>query len=123
MVKMVNYDLLTAKALSECETLTGLLVHGKESVFHDDIPENNEYPFIVYTVVNESPALHADNKLYASEAVVRVTIVNNTAVGRQALKDAVYEAMQGDFMWQMTNTVKDGVEYYTSMDFSKGVRL
>lgn len=116
---MINFDVKAAQALAGSEKLKSLLVNGEKSIYHDDAPENDEYPIVMYTCINESPALHADNKLKASEGIIRVTVINNTNVGKDALKNAVFDAMVGaGFMWQMTNSTRDGKECYISLDFS-----
>jgi hypothetical protein len=48
-----------------------------------------------------------------------VTIVTNGNATINSLKSQVETAMTAaGFMWQNTNKVNDGVEYYTSLDFS-----
>lgn len=94
----------------------------KSVVFHDSIPENGCYPVICYTDLTESPALHADNRLYARQHVIRVTIVTAGNAGINELKKKVESCMiAAGFMWENTNKTKDGNEYYTSLDFSIGV--
>lgn len=90
-------------------------------VYHDNAPENGVYPVLQYQSLTESPALQADNKTVAREVIIRVTLINNTPVGREEIKNSVIEAMENEgFMWQNTNTVRDKNEYYTAIDFSIG---
>ena len=90
-------------------------------VYHDNVPENGSYPMVCYSDISETPALHADNKLYGKEHVIRVTIVTGGNAGINELKDKVFSAMtSAGFMWQSSNKVRDNHEYYTSMDFSIG---
>ena len=108
---MVNVDVLAANAL--------LTVFNSNQIFHDMLPENGNYPMVVYKDLSETPVLHADNKLYGREHVIRVTIVTNGNATINALKQQVEDAMtEAGFMWKSTNKVNDGVEYYTNMDFS-----
>ena len=121
---MVSVDKIAAQALANCEQFTALLAHGASSIYHDDAPENGEYPLLQYMDVSESPVLHADNRLKAFEKVIRVTAIDNTNARRHALKEAIYKAMtDAGFMWNMTTTTRDINEYYTSMDFSYGVEV
>jgi len=108
---MVNVDVLCANALQT--------VFNSNQIFHDMLPENGNYPMVVYKDLSETPVLHADNKLYAREHIIRVTIVTNGNATINSLKSQVETAMTAaGFMWQNTNKVNDGVEYYTSLDFS-----
>ena len=118
---MVNVDEIAAQALANSERLTNLLYNKKCSIYHDNAPEDGNYPIVQYTDVAENPVSHADNNPVGVQKVIRVTVINNTPVGRQELKDAVIEAMRNaGFMWQLTDTVRDGREYYTIIDFSYG---
>ena len=81
----------------------------KEQIFHDVLPENGDYPMIVYKDISETPILHADNKLYGYEHIIRVTIVTDGNSGTNDLKDTVYDAMiDAGFAWQNTNKVNNG---------------
>lgn len=112
---MINVDAMAAAAL--------LTQFEKCSVFHDSLPENGTYPAICYTDLTETPALHADNMLYGKEHVIRVTIVTAGNAGINELKEKVDKCMTASgFMWQNTSKTRDGREYYTSMDFSIGVK-
>lgn len=92
------------------------------SIYHDNLPENNTFPAIMYTDVTESPVLHCDNRLYGYEHIIRVTVVTNGNAGINDLKDKVYNCMtDAGFMWQNTNKTREHNEYYTSMDFSISV--
>lgn len=92
-----------------------------ENIYHDNAPESNTYPLIVYTDLSETPALHADNQLYARAHVIRVTIVTLGNHDINILKKKVEDALlPAGFMWQRTNKVRDGKEYYTALDFSRG---
>ena len=123
-VNLPNIDAIAAQALAHNEALTSLLANGVNSIYHEDAPENGQYPLIQYQDVSTSPVLHADNKLNALEKVIRVTIINNTNIGKHALKEAVYNAMvDAGFMWEMTTNTRDGKEIYTSLDFSYGVEV
>ena len=94
----------------------------KSQIFHDDLPEDGTYPMIYYTDLTESALSHADNKLYGYEHIIRVTIVTYGNAAINDLKNEVFECMtENGFMWQNTNKVRDGKEYYTAMDFSIGV--
>lgn len=116
---MTNIDVLAAKALTEYEPLTSLLANGAESVYHDDAPENGEYPILQYTAISETPAMHADNRAVALQKVIRVTVINSTNAGRHAFKEAIMKAMtDAGFMWQSTNTARSDREFYLVMDFS-----
>lgn len=92
----------------------------KCQIFHDDLQEG-KYPAVVYSTLTEIPHMHADNQLYAWEKVIRITLVTNTLVGTEEMKWQIYDSMtQREFMWENTNTTKDGNEYYIAMDFSIG---
>ena len=120
-VELRNVDEIAAQALANNIALTTMLANGADSIYHDNAPEDGEYPLIQYSMMTEVPAFHCDNKLKAVDNVVRVTIINNTNVGRYSLKNAVYNAMiDNGFMWVNTNTIRDGREYYTAMDFRLG---
>ena len=94
----------------------------KSVIFHDNLPENGTYPMVCYTDLSETPALHADNKLYARSHVIRVTIVTLGNHDINTLKEKVERCMvDAGFMWQTTNKTRDGKEYYTSLDFEIGV--
>lgn len=106
-----NIDELCANAL--------LTQFDSTIIYHDDVPEHGSYPMICYTDISESPVLHADNKLYAKEHIIRITIVTFGNAGINELKQRVYECMtDAGFMWQNTGKTRDGKEYYTSLDFS-----
>ena len=108
---MVNVDVLCANALQT--------VFSSNQIFHDMLPENGSYPMVCYKDLTETPILHASNKLYSREHVIRVVIVTNGNATINALKKQVEDAMTAaGFMWENTNKVRDGVEYYTNMDFS-----
>ena len=118
---MVNIDEIAAQALMNSETLTSMLANGADSVYHDNAPEDGEYPIVQYTDVTEVPVLHADNNVVAFQKIIRVTIINNTPVNRSVLKEKVINAMvSAGFSWQSANTVKSDREYYTAIDFSYG---
>lgn len=118
---MVNVDELVANALTSSDRLTSLLYNKKCSIYHDNAPDNGYYPTIQYTDISESPVLHADDKAIAFQKTVRVTIINNTPVNRHELKEAVMEAMtNAGFMWQGTDVLRYGREYYVVLDFSYG---
>lgn len=121
MTELVNVDELAAQALANNVALLAMLPNGADSIYHDNAPENGEYPLIQYSMMTEIPAFHCDNKLKAVDNVVRVTIINNTNAGRYSLKNAVYNALvDAGFMWINTNTVRNGREYYTALDFRLG---
>jgi hypothetical protein len=110
---MVNVDILCANALQSKFNIN--------QIFHDNLPESGKYPMVVYTDVSESPALHADNKLYAKEHIIRVTLVTNGNTTINALKQDIEDCMtSAGFMWMNTAKVRDKNEYYTSLDFSFG---
>ena len=91
-------------------------------IYHDNVPENGTYPMICYTDLSETPALHADNKLYARSHVIRVTAVTLGNHDINDLKEKIERCMvDAGFMWQNTNKTRDGKEYYTSLDFEIGV--
>lgn len=94
----------------------------ENQIFHDDLPEDGNYPMVQYTDLTEVPVLHADNALFAYQHIIRVTIVSYGNTGINALKNKVFRCMtNAGFMWQNTNKVRDDKEYYTAMDFSIGV--
>ena len=96
----------------------------QNQIFHDDLPEDGTYPMICYTDLTETPELHADNHLYSYEHIIRVTVVTHGNTGINALKNKVFNCMtNAGFMWQNTNKVRDGKEYYTALDFSIGIVL
>ena len=110
---MENIDILVANALQT--------EFDRSIIFHDNLPENGVYPMLSYTDLTESPALHADNRLYGIQHVIRVTIVTSGNAGINLLKEKVMRAMVGaGFMWENTNKIRDDREYYVSMDFSVG---
>ena len=91
-------------------------------IYHDDLPENGNYPMIQYTDLTVTPSLHADNALYGYEHTIRVTIVTHGSFGVNALINNVFDCMtEAGFVWQNTSKAKDGKELYTAMDFSIGV--
>ena len=111
-----NIDRLAAEAL--------MTKFNKSQIYHDDLPEQAVYPMIQYTDLTETPKIHADNKLYAYEHIIRVTVITYGNADINTLKDAVYDAMtNAGFIWQNTNKVRDGKEYYTALDFSIGVLI
>ena len=94
----------------------------QNQIYHDDVPENGTYPMICYTDLSESPALHADNKLYARSHIIRVTVVTLGNHDINTLKAKVERCMvNAGFNWQNTGKARDGKEYYTSLDFEIGV--
>lgn len=118
---MINVDEIAAQALANYEPLVSKLANKRCSIYHDNAPENGEYPIVQYTDISETPILHADNEAIAFQKIIRVTIINNTPVGRHELKESVIEAMKAaGFMWQATDTIRDMREYYTVIDFSYG---
>ena len=93
----------------------------QEQIYHDNVPEKGSYPMICYTDLTESPALHADNQLYARQCAIRVTIITFGNAAINELKDKVEACMtNAGFMWRNTNKVRDEREYYTSLDFTIG---
>ena len=110
---MINVDILTVNALKTVFT--------ENQIYHDLLPEKGNYPMVVYTDLSETPALHVDNRLYAKEHIIRVTIVTYGNSEINALKNDVENAMvNAGFMWQNTAKTHDNNEYYTSLDFSIG---
>ena len=103
-------------------TANALLTQFNQSqIYHDNAPEQGDYPLVTYTDISETPALHADNKLYAKSYVIRVTIATNGNAGINELKEKVYTCMtEAGFMWEDTNKIRDNNIYYTAMDFSYG---
>ena len=99
-----------------------LLTEFEESqIYHDNVPEDGTYPMICYTDLTETPALHADNALYARQHVIRVTVITYGNAGINELKKKVERAMtSANFMWQRTSKIRDDKEYYTSLDFTRG---
>ena len=90
-------------------------------IYHDNLPEHGTYPMIMYTDLQENPALHGDNKLLAREHIIRVTLVTSGNHEINALKKDIEDCMiDAGFMWQNTAKIHDKNEYYTSLDFSKG---
>lgn len=109
----VNVDIIVANALKTVFT--------EDKIYHDILPENGNYPMVMYTDISESPAMHADGKLYAKEHIIRVTIVTSGNLGINALKNLVYDAMvNAGFMWMNTAKTHEKNEFYTSLDFSYG---
>lgn len=91
-------------------------------IYHDNVPENGSYPMICYTDLSESPSLFADNRLYARSHVIRVTGILLGNHGLNELKTKIEHCMvNAGFNWQNTNKVRDGKEYYISLDFEIGV--
>ena len=110
---MVNVDIKCADALKT--------VFSENQIFHDNLPENGVYPMVMYTDISESPAMHADGKLYAVEHISRVTLVTNGNAGINTLKESIYNAMvNAGFLWMNTAKTHEKNEYYTSLDFSYG---
>lgn len=108
---MVNVDELCATALQT--------KFNTSQIYHDALPDGGVYPMVMYTDISESPALHADNKLYAKEHIIRVTLVTSGNSTINALKEDIYDCMtEAGFMWMSTNKTRDKSEYYTSLDFS-----
>lgn len=107
----------------DVKAATALLTKFEQNqIFHDDLPEDTNYPKICYTDLAESPVLNADNRLYGYEHIIRVTIVTYGNNNINRLKNNVFECMENaGFLWQSTNKVRDGKEYYTAMDFSISV--
>ena len=66
---MANVDILCANALQQKFNIN--------QIYHDSLPESGKYPMVMYTDVSESPILHADDKLYAKEHIIRVTLITN----------------------------------------------
>ena len=99
-----------------------LTVFNEKQIYHDNLPEKAIYPSVQYTDLTESPKLHADNRLYSYEHIIRVTLITYGNADINTLKNEVYEAMtNAGFMWQGTNKTREGKEYYTALDFSIGV--
>lgn len=112
-MRTMNNDEIVAQAL--------LTEFTEAQIYHDSVPENGQYPMICYTDLTETPALHADNQLYARRFVTRVTIVTYGNAGINALKTKVERAMTtAGFMWEMTNKTRNDREYYTALDFTRG---
>ena len=112
-VDSVNIDELAANAL--------LTEFNQNQIYHDNIPDDGHYPMICYKDISETPVLHADNKLYGKEHIIRVTVVTLGNSGINELKDKIYQCMvDAGFMWQSTAKVQDDREFYTSLDFSIG---
>lgn len=110
---MVNIDVLTANALQT--------KFNSEQIYHDTLPEHGNYPMVVYSDLTETPALHADNVLYAREHIIRVTLVTYGNHEINTYKKDIYDAMvNAGFMWQNTAKARDNNEYYTTQDFSIG---
>ena len=103
---------------------TALLTEFEQNqIYHDNVPEHGNYPMICYTDLSETPVLHADNKLYAYETIIRVTAVSFGNAPLNSLKQRIFSCMtNAGFMWQDTNKTRDGKEYYLTMDFSIGRR-
>lgn len=58
------------------ENLMELLNNGASSIFHIRAPSvYPDYPILVYSVTNDVPSLHADDKEFAHSVDVRVHIV------------------------------------------------
>ena len=111
-----DVDKLVANAL--------LTEFNQNQIYHDNLPEQAVYPMIQYTDLTEAPVLHADNKLYAYQHIIRVTVVTYGNADINELKCKVYRCMvDAGFVWQNTNKVRDGKEYYTAMDFAIGVKI
>ena len=109
-------DEITAEAL--------LTEFEPSQVYHDDAPEHGSYPLVCYTDLTSTPALHADDKLYGIEYIIRVTIITAGNAGINELVNRVRSCMvSAGFMWQSTNKVRDGKEFYTSIDFSRGEKV
>lgn len=113
---MVNVDEIAAAALqTEFE---------QQQIYHDNVPENGTYPMVCYTDLSEAPALHADNRLYARSHIIRVTLVTLGNHDINTLKERIENCMvNAGFMWQSTNKVRDGKEYYTSLDFEYSYKV
>lgn len=90
------------------------------SIYHNLAPITNEYPLIVYSTLIDVPALRADNKLYGSRIVYRITIIDKQEYDVNNLKDAFEDA---GWLWENTNIIIDKNvnnidEVYTSIDVS-----
>lgn len=119
-----NTDVVAAQALAGSSSLTELLADGVNSIYHDDAPQVAPYPMIQYTTISESPEMSVDNRLYAYQKTIRVTLIDNSNVNRNRFKNLIYEAMdRAGFTWQATNTMRDGREYYLIMDFQYVVEV
>lgn len=106
-----NVDVMVANAL--------MTQFDKNQIFHDNLPETNNYPMIQYSDINVSPVLMADDELFGFEHDIRVTIVTMGNDKINELKDKVFECMTAaGFVWTGTNKIHDGNEYYTSLDFT-----
>ena len=110
---MVNVDVLCANALQT--------KFNTNQIYHDNLPDSGIYPMVVYSDISETPALHADNKLWAKEHIIRVTLVTSGNSTINALKQDIEDCMtEAGFMWQSTNKTHDKNEFYTALDFSYG---
>lgn len=108
---MHGVDEIVSKAL--------LTQFNAEQIYHDDFPETCIFPALQYTTITEVPALHADDKLYGTQHVIRVTIATYGNAEINALKNKVFQCMSdAGFVWENTSKVRDKNEYYTSLDFS-----
>lgn len=93
-------------------------------IYHDNLPEDGHYPMVCYTDLSETPALSADDKLYAKSHTIRVTLVTLGNHGINDLKERVENCMvDAGFLWQSTNKVRDGKEYYTALDFEYSYKV
>lgn len=113
---MTNVDIIAATALQS--------KFNKSQIFHDEFPDSGTYPAIVYSDVTETRALSADDKVWAKEHIIRVTIVTNGNSGINALKQDVEDCMtEAGFLWENTGKVRDKNEYFTSLDFSYSYKV
>ena len=63
-------------ALIDDENIMGFLSKDRESIFHIRAPSvYPDYPILVYSVISDVPALHADNAENAHRVTIRIHII------------------------------------------------
>ncbi len=105
------------KVLSECEELTALLAHGKQSIYKDQAPNSTPLPLVVFVRTGSSGLLHGDNT--PLERVNAYSVYYISADGDDYNAETIiYETLtKANLIYKRTARTMDYTEHILGMDF------
>lgn len=112
-------------ALNSSTDLTNLLVKDEKSqcIYHCRSPSKGSYPILIYTMIEDKPAVIADGAVLERRITIRISILTRDGVF-EPIFWAIWKVMVGlGFIFVQSNENLEGDLFVKSIDFRIATNL